>query len=341
MTTYKEIRGKLIKKVTADPTPASDLSAYEGEIWYNSTIGALKVAEPIASVWSTAANSSSPATGGMVGFGTQSAAVLAGGTIPVPAPANIDPIVTVQEYDGTSWSSANSMSQKRSVFGAAGPQTASAVYGGRISGNPATYTADTEEYDGTNWTGGGAMGATRYYMGAAGTQTAAFAIGGLQGGPTSKTDTQIYNGSSWTAAPDLPTGIHAGRGSGTTGATLVASAAPPAPKTISMEYNGSSWSTGNPTNADKAYRGCSSLGTQSSSLLWGGEPFSGATEFYDGTNWSTEGATLGLARAATGGGGTGTTGLAISGESPAGTPANNATEEFTASFIGARTITSS
>ena len=115
------------------------------------------------------------------------------------------------------------------------------------------------------------MGATRYYMGAAGTQTAAFAIGGLQGGPTSKTDTQIYDGSSWTAAPSLPTGIHAGRGSGTTSATLVASAAPPAPRDISMEYNGSSWSTGNPTgNTNQAYRGVSSLGTQTSSLLWGG-----------------------------------------------------------------------
>ena len=123
MTTYREIRGKLIKKIASDPTPASNLSAYEGEMWYNSTIGALKVAEKVVSTWSTAANSSSPATGGMVGFGTQSAAVLAGGTIPVPAPANIDPIVTVQEYNGTSWSSANSMSQKRSVFGGAGPET--------------------------------------------------------------------------------------------------------------------------------------------------------------------------------------------------------------------------
>ena len=91
----------------------------------------------------------------------------------------------------------------------------------------------------------------------------------------------------------------------------------------------------------KRYRGVSSLGTQTDSLLWGGEPFVGATEHYDGTNWSLEGATLGVARSGTGGGGTGTTGLAISGESPAGTPANNATEEFTASFIGARTITTS
>lgn len=341
MSTYKEIRGKLVKKFTADPTPASDLSAYEGEMWYNTVTGTLKVAAPIASVWSSGGASSTPATGGTVGFGAQNAAVMAGGTVPVPAPANIDPITTVQEYNGSTWTTVNSMSQKRSVFGAAGPQTASAVYGGRISGNPPTYTQATEEYDGTNFTSGGNMGATRYYMGAAGTQTAAFAIGGLQAGPNTKTETLIYNGSSWTAAPSLPTGIHAGRGSGTTTATLVASAAPPAPKTISMEYDGSSWSTGNPTNNPKAYRGCSSLGTQTDSLLWGGEPFGGGTEHYDGTNWSNESATLSVTGGETAGGGTGTTGLAFGREAPPGVPTHTATEEFTASFIGAKTITSS
>jgi len=336
MSTYKAIRGKLVKTVTADPSPAAN---HQGEMWYNSTIGMLKVAAPIASAWSTAANSSLPAVGAMVSFGSQTAAVLCGGSVPAPSPVLTNSINAVQEYNGSSWTTVNSMSQVRAQFGGAGPQTSSVVFGGRITGNPFTYTAKTEEYDGTNWSNGGDMGATRYYMGAAGTQTAAFAIGGLQAGPNSKTETQIYNGSSWTAAPSLPTGTHAGRGSGTTSATLAASAAPPAPRNISMEYDGSSWSTGNSANANKAYRGVSSLGTQTSSLLFGGEPFGGATEFYDGTNWSAEAATLGTNRAMTGGGGTGTTGLAISGESPAGTPANNATEEFTAEFVGAKVVT--
>ena len=50
------------------------------------------------------------------------------------------------------------MSQVRMTFGAAGPQTSGVVFGGRITGNPFTYTAATEEYDGTNWTGGGSLG---------------------------------------------------------------------------------------------------------------------------------------------------------------------------------------
>ena len=337
MSTYKAIRGKLVKTVTTDPTPGAN---HEGEMWYNTSIGALKVSGKIASAWSSGPTSSSPATSGQTVWGTQTAAALAGGSFPAPAPALSTVVNVVQEYNGSSWTTVNAMSQARTVFGAAGPQTSSVVFGGRTSGNPFQYTDATEEYDGTNWTGGGALGSSAYYMGAAGTQTAAFAIGGLV--QPSKTTTQIYNGSSWTAAPSLPTGTHASRGSGTTSATLAASAAPPAPKTISMEYDSSSWSTGNPTVTPAAYRGCSSLGVQTDSLLWGGEPFTAATEHYDGTNWSAEGATLGTPGSTTGGGGTGTTGLAAARSNPTpGTTTNRATEEFTASIIGAKTVTSS
>ena len=76
MSTYKEIRGKLVKRVTIDPTPATN---HEGEMWYNTTTGALKVAQGVASAWSSGPTSSSPAVGGMVGVGAQTAAVLAGG----------------------------------------------------------------------------------------------------------------------------------------------------------------------------------------------------------------------------------------------------------------------
>ena len=338
MSTYKEIRGKLVKRVTIDPTPATN---HEGEMWYNTTTGALKVAQGVASAWSSGPTSSSPAVGGMVGFGAQTAAVLAGGLVPAPSPALQTAINVVQEYDGSSWTTVNAMSQVRLTFGGAGPQTSGVVFGGRISGNPFTYTAVTEEYDGTNWSSGGAMGATRYYMGAAGTQTAALSFGGLQGGPTSKEETEEYNGSAWTAGGDLVTANHAGRGSGTQTAALGASAAPPAPKTVTQEYNGSSWTSANSANTSSAYRGVSSLGTQTSSLLWGGEPFTSATESYDGTNWTVEGATLSVPRSEIVGGVGGTTGLAFGRESPAGTPANTATEEFTAAYIGAKIVTSS
>ena len=120
-------------------------------MWYNSTIGALKVAEKVASAWSSGPVSSSPATGGIVGFGAQTAAVLAGGTVPAPSPVLINSISVVQEYNGSSWTTVNSMSQVRAVFGGAGPQTSGIVFGGRTTGNPFQYTDASKEYDGTNW----------------------------------------------------------------------------------------------------------------------------------------------------------------------------------------------
>ena len=49
--------------------------------------------------------------------------------------------------------------------------------------------------------------------------------------------------------------------------------------------------------------------------------------------WSIEGATLGVSGSATGGGGTGTTGLDFAREHPSGAPARTATEEFTADIV--------
>ena len=129
MTTYKEIVGGKIKKVTdpSDPTPAAN---YEGEMWYNSTIGNLKVAGKVASAWSSGGGnpSSSPATGGIVGFGAQTAAVLAGGTGTAPSPVLTNAVSVVQEYNGSSWTTVNSMSQVRTVFGGTGPQTSSVFW---------------------------------------------------------------------------------------------------------------------------------------------------------------------------------------------------------------------
>ena len=324
MTEYSGIRGTRVKYLSSNPTLNTST---EGQVWYNSTSGTLKALVGIDAWANGNLFLANPSMSGPNGFGAQTAGVLAGGSTPAPSPVLTNSLSSVYEYNNEVWSTATSMSQVRNTFGSAGPQTAGVVFGGRITGNPFTYTAATEEYNGTSWTGGGAMGATRYYMGSAGTQTAAFQIGGLQAGPNSKTETQTYNGSSWTSAPTLPTGVHANRGSGTNSATLSASAAPPADKNITMLYDGSSWSDGNNATASKAYRGASSLGTQTLSLLWGGEPFGGNTEQYNGTSWSNS-ANLTQPGYATQGGGTGDSGLAIGRDSPSAQASREATEEF-------------
>jgi hypothetical protein len=52
MATYEEIYGKRVEVLDADPTLTS---AYEGQVWYNSTSGTLKSVVSFAS-WSSGTN---------------------------------------------------------------------------------------------------------------------------------------------------------------------------------------------------------------------------------------------------------------------------------------------
>ena len=67
-------------------------------------------------------------------------------------------------------------------------------------------------------------------------------------------------------------------------------------------------------------------GTQTSAIAFGGQtpPSTGVTEFYDGTTWTTNPATMSTARGQVAGTGTQSAAFAAGG----GTPANKETEEF-------------
>jgi hypothetical protein len=80
-----------------------------------------------------------------------------------------------EEYDGTSWTTVNSMNTARYSLGAAGTQTAGLAFGGLI---PSPFTAATEEYDGNSWTTVNSMNTARYQVAGTGTQTAALGFGG-------------------------------------------------------------------------------------------------------------------------------------------------------------------
>ena len=91
MSTYREIIGKKIKKVSSDPSSGTD-----GEMWYNSTTGTLR-GLAITSAWSSAAPMSNARRAISNGFGTQTAGVTVGGYDPGYFNAT-------EEYDGTGWS---------------------------------------------------------------------------------------------------------------------------------------------------------------------------------------------------------------------------------------------
>ena len=115
----------------------------------------------------------------IAGFGTQTAAIVAGGGPPVSA--------VTEEYDGSSWTAVNSMRTARGGLGGAGTAEAGLVFGGLPS-----YTTESESWDGTNWSTSPSLATGRYHVGGAGTQTSTLAFGGR--GPGFLVATEEFTG---------------------------------------------------------------------------------------------------------------------------------------------------
>ena len=122
----------------------------------------------------------------MAGFGTQTAAVGAGGY----DHGNGDKS-EVEEYNGSTWSEVTDLPGNQRSQGAAGTQTAGLVFGGARTSVPAN-TNITLNYDGTNWSTTAAMSTARVALGGAGTNTAGLAFGG--DGPPKLAATEEFTG---------------------------------------------------------------------------------------------------------------------------------------------------
>ena len=91
MATYKEIFGKKIQSLSADPPAAQG----EGQIWYNDTSNTFKTSV-ITSAWASGANMPE-GNYGAGSCGAQTAFLYFGGS-PYPAKTN-----ATNEYDGSAW----------------------------------------------------------------------------------------------------------------------------------------------------------------------------------------------------------------------------------------------
>ena len=330
MTTFKEIRGNLIKSTSTDPA-----NPQEGQIWYNSTSQVLKGFQVVAAAWASGANYPTNVQGSG-SDGTQTAAYSVGGS-PGTIPGT-------KLYDGTSWTDdANSLNNIRAHMGSCGTQTAGFVFGG----DP--YTNAAEQWDGSTWTSSSPYDSPKAYLGGCGNQTAALGFGGATGPPTARLNTsESWDGSTWTAAPNLTTIKQGPGGFGTQTAAVafggLVSYPPVTLTNTTDEYNGSSWSSGGtyPVSVQDA----SGTGTQTAGLGFGGyitsPPFRlSSANLYNGTAWT---ATSSLSQekfyVGKAGGPTGqTNGLAIGGSTSAG--ATNSVEEYNAAPIGTKTFTTS
>ena len=306
MADYQDIRGLRVKYLSADPSVTVG-----GEVWYNSTTGTLR-SLLVSEAWS----SGSPlaqARGQLAMFGTQDAAVGAGGSGPGATMYN-----DTEEYNGTGWATGGDLNTTREGLVGAGIITAGVVAGGFIE--PSTYSTAAEEYNGTAWTSVTVAPYAAQGMGSFGTQAAAVFAGGDPGSKNTALD--YTSPGSWTAASGtLNTGRaqlgSAGQSPATAGAVFGGTPL----VTSTEEYNGTAWAVGGVLPAGVQFGG--GAGIQTAALSFGGmsgpTTMTTATNKYDGTSW-TAAPTLGTAQGRSPGNGSQTAALLAGGDQPHTTP---------------------
>ena len=336
MSTYREIIGKKIKKVSSDPS-----SGTEGEMWYNSTTGTLR-GPAILSAW-TSCGPLISVQGDMANVGIQTASLCAGGSNN-PGSENVN---ITQEGNGTGFSQGGNLNTERRGCAGFGVQTSAVCFGGYTT----TYDNNTEEYNGTAWTNGNdtplSPGTASWNSG--GTLTAGLGYGGSDLGPGATPpanrgkQTIEYDGTNWADGNQMTRSSGDGMtGFGIQTAALAAgqSTPPGSPSatTVVENYDGTNWTSGTVTPTAVAY--CGSGGTQTAGIIFGGvsEGSPGyptkvtTTLSWNGTSWSSEPA-LATARMGTWGGpvGSSTASQLMGGNNGPGVIAN--VENFDSSII--------
>jgi len=343
MATYRSIVGQKIKKVSSDPS-----NPIEGQMWYNSTSGKLKVRLTVPGAF--AAGGALP-----VGFGrgaragSYTAALASHGSYGGgPQPQDNETYL----YDGTSWTTSGNVNQTMRVMGSSGVQTSAMAFCGALNPNnpsfPPAQSNKTESFNGSAWTN-----ETNYpsvsqgNSGAGASETSTLSFGGDDAPAYASTDCKSYNGSSWTAEPSMNVAAYAAGGAGTETAALRSGRYDPVgPGTNgNEEFDGTSWTNVNASSNSRS-NNFATGGLQTSAFSAGGfgpgspSPSIAAAESYDGTNWATM---ANLSNAGERGGSSLTTPNAnalVWGGAPY-PAAGVSTEQFTAAFVGTETVTTS
>ena len=249
MATYKEIHG--VKVQYRD----SDATAIEGDVWYNSSFGLLKMYAALGA-WASGGNINT-ARHMKYGTGTQTAGILYGG--------NKNPNTMTDEtetYDGSSWTELADLNSSRKFGGSAGTQTAALCIGGQAPG--VDNSPLVESWNGASWTEVGDINTARRQQGVTGaTNTAALCVSGVPASPL----VEEFNGTSWTEIADVNTGVNRMSGGvvGTTAAALkVGGGIDPGANPGNVEsWNGTSWTELADTNTDRQSAAMSGSNTAS------------------------------------------------------------------------------
>ena len=295
--------------------------------------------------WSSGGNLN---TGGqnIAGSGTKDAGLAGGRRTGASSPFSQSG--ATEEYDGSSWTSVNSMVTARGEGSMAGTQTASILFGGQPLPSNGSLT---ENYDGTNWTtspatlnNGRASGAS---FGASDTSVVfagGSAITGAFPANARSNSVEEYNGTAWTASTNLPIVRYNAGGAGVESAGIVLGGGN-ATGTVSLsssdEYNGSTWTTGG--EAPILIEGQGMNGSLLSARTYGAPSQQTITFLYDGTTFATS-ASIATGRSDLGATKSAPSSLSMGfgGSSPPNRQMNN-TEEFTGetTAVNVKTLTTS
>ena len=181
VTALPSALGDAIESVATDPVSPS-----EGQLWYNTTIGVLKVYKSIGGAWASGGTMATARTL-LGGSGTQTAGLGFGGYSTTSANT-----VSTEEYDGSVWAAGGNLNTGRYTLAGAGTQTAGLAFGGATY-PPLVLKNSTEEYDGSAWTNGGNLGTARRLIAGTGIQTSGLAFAGISTAGTTAA-TEEYTG---------------------------------------------------------------------------------------------------------------------------------------------------
>tara|TARA_R110000868_G_scaffold406324_1_gene686614 strand:- start:7 stop:759 length:753 start_codon:yes stop_codon:yes gene_type:complete len=213
------------------------------------------------------------------GFGTQTAAVAAGGNLP-PSTGS------TEKYNGSTWTASGGLTTNRFSGGAFGTQIAGLFANGDVYPSSPRNGNQTESFNGTIWASLSPTTTGRPSVGASngGSQTAGLIFGGNPPGVTAATES--WNGTSWTTVNSLNTARRQLQGGGTQTAALAAGGQSPITGATEL-WNGTSWTT-NPNSMGTARYAANrgSGNAQTAGIVFGGNPpaltVTSATEEFTG-----------------------------------------------------------
>ena len=285
-------------------------------------------------------------------FGTSTAGITAAGAKNHPATDNSESY----SWDGTNWTDGPNVNTPRSYQMGLGTSTAGMIVGGYIQ-SPASMVGNTEIWNGSAWTEVNDLNTARRSGGASkiGSTSEGIVFGGSTPPTTAKTE--VYNGTSWSETADLSiarVGMPGGVGIGTSALCFGGDGPPELSATEEFSvstiadtnknlgqvyYNSTAnafkvtktifgtgaWASGGNMPSARSARP-TGAGTQTASVVFGGNPAGNVTLTYNGTAFSTPGNNLSDGRYNSIGLGTSTAAFNVGGV-PTSTPTLSADTE--------------